>query len=348
MFLQLLAAADRLWQKQSWLPRAISMAAIYAAWTSLFRLLILTFVTFFLLPPGFVPTGGPGFWASRDSRPIALPKFEEITDILSANELPLLGFSALLFVSLLRWLHPLTSTTTEQIITSSRVRERFMPGFVHGATFAIGIILGFLISGSYQYLGLYLQFDELALALPSILLRIAAILAFVYSEEFLFRRRLLEHFRMGLAAGKADQANLRSDVLAAAFTGVFYCAIKVLQFDLGVMQLLTLFLLSLVLGIQSSRSGDFARGAGFWAALLMIFHVLFSLPILGTDFSGILMVKYQASADDGVAVNETTRLLSGGAGGPLSSVALQILLLIELGRTLLRRRKYFRSSSSSR
>ena len=123
-------------------------------------------------------------------------------------------------------------------------------------------------------------------------------------------------------------------------TAAFYCGIKVIQFDLGLMHLMTLFLLSLTLAARTWTDQDFVRGAGFWAGLLIVFHPLLSLPVLGDDFSGVLLIKYQAAAEvlaDGES--STFRFLTGGAGGPLSSFALQLVLLLSVCQSVFKNRK---------
>jgi hypothetical protein len=150
-------------------------------------------------------------------------------------------------------------------------------------------------------------------------------MAMAYSEEFLFRHKILNYLRRHMP-----------DHYAAALTALAYVGIKALQFDLGLMHLFSLFLLSLTLAVRAVGEGDFVRGAGFWSGLLIVFHPLLSLPILGNDFQGILLVKYQELAENDNAI---FRFLTGGYGGPLSSFGLQLLLLLDLGQGLLKYKK---------
>jgi hypothetical protein len=257
------------------LLHGLGFVGAYAAWTLAFRLLALTFITYFLM--------------SSTSR---TPRFEDISEVLGANELSIMGLSAILFVGLLRALHPITSTTTEDIITPERIEKRFIPGFAHGAVLAAGVILAFLLSGVYRYLGFFIQFDEAPLAALTVLVRILALMAFAYFEEYVFRHKISRDLKAQFW-GKREPGFVGS-LAVAGFVGLIYCTVKSMQFDLGVMQLITLFLISLALSTRSLLDGDFARGAGFWAALLIVFQPVFSLPALGGDFTGFFLAEQAA------------------------------------------------------
>ncbi|MFK5282838.1 hypothetical protein ACI3PL_25055, partial [Lacticaseibacillus paracasei] len=55
-----------------------------------------------------------------------------------------------------------------------------------------------------------------------------------------------------------------------------------------------------------------------------------SLPALGGDFSGVFLIKYQPNEP-----SELIRVLTGGAGGPLSGLILQALIAADGVRCLL-------------
>lgn len=304
------------------------MLAGYSAWIFVFRLVILTFITFFVMSGG------------------RKPRFEEVSDAFGATEVGITGLGALLFVSFLVAFYPITRSRRQDIITGERMERRFVPGFAQGAVFALGVVLAFLLSGTYRYLGFFVQFEGISLALVNVGFRVASLLLLVICEEFIFRGKILPSIRSWLRqipaanSSRRRTAGLAVDLSAAAITSIAFCWLKVLQFDLGWMHLITLFIVSMNLAFRAMEDGDFARGAGFWAALLVVFHPLLSLPILGNEFSGVVLVKYASSA--GVLPDmesDTTRILTGGAGGPLSSFALQLLLLFDLGRGLLRAKK---------
>jgi hypothetical protein len=305
------------------LGRALAYVAAYAGWILTFRLLVLTFLTYFLMASG------------------RHPRFEDISEAFGANELTVMGLGALIFVVFLRALHPVTTTTTREIFTPARFDKYFLPGFAHGATLAAGVTLAFVLSGHYRYLGSFIPFEEAPLAGLTVLIRILALGVFAYCEEFIFRHKISRHLMKQL--GVARSTEMAGHLVTASVVAILYCGIKLLQFDLGVMQLGTLFLVSIALSIRSYGDKDFGRGAGFWAAMLIVFQALLSLPALGGDFAGIILIKYQAPLSASMG-NEAARLLTGGVGGPLSSLALQMLLALDIARSLItyrnvRRRK---------
>jgi hypothetical protein len=305
-------------RSKDWLDRAYSRALSYSLtyllWVLGFRLLVLTLITYFLM--------------SANSR------FQDISDAYSSNEIMLVAVGAILYTALLKWLNPLTSTTTEEIFTPHRFEKRFLPGFAQGAVLACGVTLAFLLSGLYRYLGYFIQFEEAPLTLINILLRILGLGALAYCEEFVFRHKIMNYLRREMP-----------DLGAAAFTALLYCGVKAFQFDLGWMQLVTLGLLSFSLSIKAMVDGDFVRGAGFWAGLLIVFHPFLSLPVLGNDFPGILLVKYQEGSEGSATA---FRLLTGGIGGPLSSFALQLLLLLDVGQGLYKHKKILFTPKATR
>lgn len=306
------------WSSVTRLGRALGYVAAYSAWVLAFRLLVLTFLTYFLMASG------------------RRPRFEDISEAFGANELTVMGLGALLFVALLRALHPVTTTTLPEIFTPARFEKYFLPGFIHGATLAAGVTLAFVLSGHYRYLGSFIPFEEAPLAGLTVLVRILALGVFAYCEEFIFRHKISRYLLQQLGVVKSTQ--FAGHLVTASVVAVLYCGIKLLQFDLGVMQLGTLFLVSITLSVRSFADNDFNRGAGFWAAMLIVFQALLSLPALGGDFAGIILIKYQNSLSANTG-DEAARLLTGGVGGPLSSLALQMLLALDIARGLLRYRK---------
>jgi hypothetical protein len=246
-------------------------------------------------------------------------RFEDVTETLSANELTLMGVSAILFVVTLRLLNPITSTTSAEIFTPTRLERGFVPGFLQGSVLATGFVVALLIAGTYRYLGFFIQVEETPMAASAVLTRIVALGCLAYFEEFIFRHKLTEHLE-----------HLMPRPAAAVAVALAYCAVKGIQFDLGVMQALTLLLISLALSARRALEDDFTRGAGYWAALLIVFQPILSLPALGGDFSGLFLIKYQPNES-----SELTRLLTGGAGGPLSGLLFQALVAGDAARSLL-------------
>lgn len=291
----------------TWLGWPIVFFSAYALWVLIFKLLTLSFITYFTISP--------------------TSHFQDISDAFSSNEVSLMGLSAFIFISLLHGLNPMTSTSLAEIITRERIERSFLPGFVQGAFFAGGMILAFLLSGVYRYLGYFIQLNEAPLELANVVLRMASLGALAYCEEFIFRHKLPRLLRSHLP-----------ELVMAHGISVAYCIIKLLQFNLGIMHLVSLYLVSLSLFYRGKNEGQFSKGAGFWAAILVVFQPLLSLPIFGNDFSGILLVKYQSlfGAGFGAATSSgpAIRLITGGTGGPVSGLAFQLLLILDIGRSI--------------
>ena len=312
--------------------RALAWIGAYTGWVLAVRLLVLTLITY------FVSSGATA------GRPI---RFEDISEAISANELSLLGFSALLFVLFVKLASPIGAISWREVFSPERFEERFVPGFFHGALVASGLLLAFLLSGLYRYLGLVLTPAELPMALPGIGLRALALGALVYCEEYIFRQRITAHLRAwNESQTLSPRISRYADAFAIVATAVAYAEIKILQIDaeLGWMHLATLFLISVALSLRTLADGDFARGAGFWAAALIVFNPLLSLPIFGSEFSGLLLVNYHSAAaaaggSGDETLSATSRFFTGGAGGPLSSFAFQLLLILDIARGILRYRR---------
>ncbi|MBY0470923.1 hypothetical protein K2X30_07105 [bacterium] len=290
--------------EKGWI-RAGAYALSYAIWVVSFKLVILTLMTYFLMSSNF--------------------RFQDISDTFANNEVMVGGAGALLFTMLLIWLNPITSTAPDEVFTPQRFEKRFSPGFWHGAVLALGVTVAFLLSGLYRYYGVYVQMDDGLVVFGAITLRIFTLIALAFCEEFIFRYKILNALRKDLP-----------DLHASLITALLYCGIKALQFDLGIMQLLTLFLIALTLAFRMLRDEDFMRGAGLWAGLIVVFQAFFSLSIFGSEFQGILLVKYQVISE---SESSTYRFLTGGAGGPLSSFALQLLFLFDVTYGVLKNKK---------
>lgn len=295
--------------------RATALSAGYVAWIAFFKLLVLTFITYFVLS------------SSKHA-----PKFEEVYESFASNELGIMGLAALIFIAIFPRLSPISTPVAGELFSPVRFERQFIPGFAQGAAFAALFILIFVLTGIYRYLGFFVQFEDTAVAVSNMILRTVSLASLIYFEEFFFRRKLLAYFQKWRPVQSLGDA-----CWIAAPLSLLYCVVKMFQFDLGLMHWITLFLLSFLLTLRAIERTEFDEGAGFWLALLLFFHPLLSLPIFGNDISGLLMVKYQpgTTAPTAAAIDTATttvRLLSGGSGGPLSSLAVQILFLIALIR----------------
>lgn len=274
------------------LSRSLVVLFAYWVWIVVFRLVCTSFLVYFL---------------TRSGKSVG---FEEINESFGSNELVFMGIGAVLFFILLKGFSPLFDQQSSLGMSWKNLKNDYLPGLLRGVLLALSILLGFVLTGTYKYIGFFVQIEDTPLAISGILFRVLALLALGLTEEFLFRNsRYAGYFTLlGLS--------------------LFFCLIKLNQFELGWMQGLTLFLASCYLAVRRIQENSFLDGAGFWAGLLIIFHPVFSLPIFGNDFSGIFLLKYQPQ-------KLIPASISGGIGGPLSGLALQAILLIEILRSWL-------------
>ena len=293
------------------LAQLLFISGLYALWVTLFRLLTLTLITYFSISP--------------------TTRFQDISDVFGSNEVTIMGLASLTFMILIHEVHLVSTQSLTSVFNRRNIETRFLPGFVQGCIFGGGIVVAFLLTGNYRYLGSFIQAGEAPLEVAGIFLKILALASLAFCEEFIFRNQIARYASTFLSRN-----------LSAVLTGLIYCSIKLLQFDLGISQLFTLFLLSLSLFYRAKRDGTFARPAGFWAGILILFHPILSLPVFGNDFAGVLLLKLQVNLSNPLLtpgiIGETsqmTRILTGGAGGPLSSAIFQLLLLLDVGRSIL-------------
>lgn len=264
----------------------------YLAWTWVVRLLAFTLITFFL------QSGGA--------------KFQDVSDVYASSEILIYGLSAILFVLFLKLLNPLTSTTLEEIFSPHRIEKMFFPWLFWGSILGLSLVLGFIFQGVYHYLGNPIPWGETPSMASNVALRMISLVVLVYFEEFIFRHKILNSLR-----------SYFGDFRAIGINSFMFCAVKAIQFDLGWMHLLTLYLFSIGAGLRLLNAGDFTRSAGFFVGLLLVFHPLLSLPVFGSEFQGILLLRYQVDQPSFLIY-----LLTGGVGGPLSSGVLQCALLM--------------------
>ncbi len=263
--------------------RAFMLVVTYAIWILSLRMFTLTLVTYFVTSP--------------------TSHFQDIIEVLASNEISLMGISALLFLILVVKMNPLTSTSFSAILNRKSIEKQFLPSFARGAFFAGTLVLLFVLSGTYRYLGYYIQFQETPLSLASILFRIFTLIAFAYCEGFIFFHKVPLYLKKRVP--EFAQVHL---------IAILFCVIKALQFEFDFFQWISLYLLAIALYYRSQNKGEFGRGAGFWAAFLVIFQPVLSLPLFGNDFSGILLVKYPSVDFEAILnPNPAVHFLTGGA-----------------------------------
>lgn len=275
--------------------KAAGLIALYGGWMLFFRLLCLSFLVYFLTRAGRTAS------------------FEEINEVFSTNEIPFIGLGSAVFVLLLRGLSPMPEDAPAAR-DWKKARRAYFAGLLQGSVLSASVVLAFLAVGAFRFVGFFVQIEDTPLALLGILVRIGAILVMCFGEEYLFRKR-------------------NSPAPAWIFSiAILYCGVKAMQFELSWMHFATLALLSVMLSLRHLTEGDYLGGAGFWSGCLLVFHPLASLPVFGSDFSGVFLLKYQAQS-------HLPAIISGGPGGPLSGVAFQVILLFEMARGFLAYKK---------
>ncbi len=187
------------------------------------------------------------------------------------------------------------------------IESSFFPGFLRGTICAFSIILLSVLS-DFHALGTFLPFFEAPLHSLSLLWRCMLITSIMLCEIPLF------------VPTKPNDAW----IYALAFTGI-----KILQFPISLSQALGIFLLTLALFLSQTFHKAIKPalfGVGFCTAFALFYEVLCSLPLFGTDFSGILLLKFQ----------ESRYFITGGSEGPCASPLLQWILILWSGSALLK------------
>ncbi len=284
--------------------RALGLLSFYTLWTVLFRVIFLTVATYFLM---------------SEATPMA-----EISEFTVRNHIFLSSATAILFVSILCASYPLYNTSWREVFPEKGARQEWLSGLLGGFALAIGFTLAMWIAGYYQFWGFFIQSENPLLTALTLLLRLGLIAAWVYAEEFLFRSKLYSYLLPTVPPLS----------IAVLSTGAFVI-LKWLQFDLSPNVLLTLVFVSLRLCMLRVRHGTFTRGAVLWGSFLCSIHLGLSLPVFGTEFSGVVYFRFQEAASP--TAEALMRFLSGGAEGPLASAALQLVLVGQIIFGLLRR-----------
>lgn len=295
---------------------ALTLLALYWAYAWGFRVLSLTFVT-----------------ALVTSSLSTTPRLEDINETLATHALLIQAIGAICLIIGVRAFSPVTRWKLTGFFDTRKLEGSYFSGFSSGAVLAAAVTLALILSGNYSFLGVFIQFDAAPLSAASLLIRALAIMVLTYVEAYFFWEVLVKRLRDFLNEFPTTLGMLC--LISASFV-----ATKAWAFDLGLMQSLSLFLLGISLGLRSIVGSNFTLSAGFYAGLLVVLHVVLSLPIFGIDGNGLFLVKYLAGSTElPSAARELSRILTGGLGGPLSSIVLQVILILDVVQTLLKYQK---------
>jgi hypothetical protein len=285
--------------------RALVLILTYLGWNAAFQLIVLSLMVYFMGQSGSA--------------------FAEISATTSTNQILVIGFSSLFFLFLILQMNPIATVARSEIATGHVIETQFYPAFLRGSVFACVFAFIGIATGYYQYIGFFVQSDTPAFAAFSLLFRALSILFMIYADEFVFRGRFIDRLR--------DSVPPLQIVIIGT---LFYTLSKGLMFHLGLAHLLTFALIGASLSLRAYYQRNFPQGAGLLAGFLIASHCAFSLPILGNETQGLLLLRYDIRLDIEAPI---VRFLTGGLGGPLSSVAFQSLLLVDIVRNVYREKK---------
>jgi membrane protease YdiL (CAAX protease family) len=194
-------------------------------------------------------------------------------------------------------------------------KEELLRGLSSGALAALVYLVFFVMSGQIGYLGVYITSTIGTPIFPLFFMDLAAIVALLLCEEFLFRHKIL---RSLLAVMPASSA--------IVLTACLHLLARHWQFHLEALDYINLACLNLVLGYFYVKSGKSHRGLGFLAALLCLLHNLGGLPLWGYESPSFFLFKASPRA---------SALVTGGGSGPLAGLGIfGILAIFALGSFL--------------
>jgi hypothetical protein len=243
------------------------------------------------------------------------PKFTEIADLYFNNYWTVQGWAGLLF-----FLFNFGLTVGRQAhwpeLSARNWRGTLLPTLIKTILGSVLWVLLTLWLTPSQFLGPGFSFEEGLWSALNCVIRALAWLGWAVGEEWVFRKVALERLKKILAASLGPRATEWATVLGITFLWVLT---RSWHQQLGLNQTLTLSLVGLALGFYSFRGGSYLNGAAILGGATLSFQVLFSLPVLGHEFTGFWIIKYRSS--------DLLHFVSGGAGGPLSSAILQLGLV---------------------
>ena len=241
-------------------------------------------------------------------------KLGDLSDSLSTHELTIASLGAIIFIFGSMALYPLVVLPRSKFLQRTFFVPYYFRSVTQGAWLALVFCVLFVILNVYRYLGFFIHYEGAPFALLALFVRLGFLVAMVYCDEFFFREQILGRF---LYQGKSALT------LAAVVTSIFFVILRKIQFDIGWMHAITLFLIGIRLSIFRVRHQSFVHGAGWLTGMLVMFHVFFGLPIFGVEFPGVLLLKYSEPLN----ATRIDILMTGSLGGPLSSLLLQGYLL---------------------
>ena len=193
-------------------------------------------------------------------------------------------------------------------------RFRFTGDHTHSAN--IGFILSLILIGAlmltrkFSFWGFLFQGEDLLAILMNTLSRIGLLAGFFFSQEYVFRAKLLPRvaaFTQNFFKGLGNRGIAAISCMATALIQI---AVFSFHLDLHHYEWITQFLIGTIVSLWVYSGKHFSHGALTLTVFATVVHVMSSSAILGAEFSGFLTMKPLA---------EVSRL-SGGSHGPLASL----------------------------
>jgi hypothetical protein len=246
------------------------------------------------------------------------PKFNEIADLYFNNHWTIQGLAILLF-----YLFNFGLTVGRQAhwpeLGARNLKQILLPFLLKTVGASIFWVLLTLWLTPSQFLGPGFSFEEGLWSAFNCLIRAVAWLGWAVGEEWVFRKVLLEKAKIWFGRHeKRIGGPLVVGVASILAVTLLWILTRSWHQQLGLNQTLTLFLAGTALGLNVIRGGSYLKGAVLLGGATLSFQTLFSLPVLGHDFTGFWIIKYHS--------DHLLHLVSGGAGGPLSSSILQLAI----------------------
>jgi hypothetical protein len=248
------------------------------------------------------------------------PSFQEISDQYFSNFWTIQGLASLGFF-LFNWALSWNHATPWHEMTWSHWRTQTIPAFLWSCLSAGGVFLLFLATTPFQYFGSGWSWTEAPWSALNWLTRSAALIGMALGEEWVFRKVLFEDLRRLL---RTRLHHFSADRLAILITALLWTGTRTWHQSLGISQTVSLLFLGIWLASRVWQGRSYLEGAAILGAFAWIFQAFFSLPLMGHEFSGIWIFKFPSTSGPW---SPWPRWISGGAGGPLSSVLLQLFLL---------------------
>ncbi len=242
----------------------------------------------------------------------------KVDEILQANQILIYGLAATLYVVLLHIMQPLTTTRLSTVFQIQNLKTYFPRHAISGLILTMVLILGGLLAGYIQFLGIYFNLDEIVVSLGSIAVFSLAIFSLILFEEYLLRN-IIESIKIETTFEKVSPY-----VLSLIISTVFFLFLKIQQFELKRMEILNLILLNVVLfkiSHADKSAQRFLSSASFFFVFLFTTHIFFGLPLFGQEMPGIILLR----CTTGGFINT---LFSGGIRGPENSLLFSLCMIV--------------------